>query len=45
MSTNKNSKDTTTKTESIRKPLPQSNISSTRKEIFDLSRKVKKSNG
>lgn len=38
MSTNnKKSKNTTTKTETTRKPLPQSSIVGKRKEIFNLN--------
>lgn len=37
MSTNKKSKDNTTKSEPIRKPLPQSSIVGKRKEIFNLN--------
>lgn len=36
MSTN-NNKDKKTKTETTRKPLPQSNIAGKRKEIFNLN--------
>lgn len=41
--TSNDKKNNTTKSEPTRKPLPQSNIASTRKEIFDLSRKERKS--
>lgn len=41
----KKSKDTTTKTEPTRKPLPQSSIVGRRKEIFNLNTTKEKKRG
>lgn len=45
MPTNKKSKDNITKSESIRKPLPQSSIVGKRKEIFNLNTTKDKKGG
>lgn len=45
MPTNRKSKDNTTKSESTRKPLPQSSIVGKRKEIFNLNTTKEKKSG